>query len=48
MNKIAIITGGSRGIGKAVAHEFASHGFNLIICGRNQESLEKLAQSLTS
>jgi len=48
MNKIAIITGGSRGIGKAVAHEFASHGFNLIICGRNQESLENLAQSLTS
>lgn len=29
--KIALITGGSRGIGKAIAEEFATNGYNLII-----------------
>ncbi len=48
MNKHAIITGGSRGIGKAVATEFASHGFNLIICGRNEETLIKFTEELSA
>lgn len=47
MNKIAIITGGSRGIGKAVATEFASHGFNLIICGRNEKTLVEISDELS-
>ncbi len=41
-----LITGATSGIGKASAHEFASHGHNLIICGRRAEKLEALAEEL--
>src|SRR5438046_3826807 len=35
----AIITGASRGIGKAVAQIFALHGYNLLLGSRNEETL---------
>jgi short-subunit dehydrogenase len=35
----AVITGGSRGIGKAVAEIFALHSYNLFLCSRNEEQL---------
>lgn len=35
--KTALITGSSRGIGKAIAVKFAKKGFNVIINGANQE-----------
>ncbi|MCL2383873.1 MAG: 3-oxoacyl-[acyl-carrier-protein] reductase [Oscillospiraceae bacterium] len=31
MNKVVLITGGSRGIGKAIAFEFARKGYNIVI-----------------
>lgn len=34
-----LITGASRGIGKAVAHQFASKGYNLILSSRNEVAL---------
>lgn len=46
MNKIALITGASSGIGEACAHVFAREGFNLILTGRQTEKLEKLANAL--
>lgn len=44
MNKLAVVTGASRGIGKAIANKFASNGFNLAICGRNPENLVKVKE----
>lgn len=39
----ALITGASSGIGRAVAFELASRGFNLFLTSRNEESLQQVA-----
>ncbi len=39
-NKIAVITGGSTGIGLATAQRFIEDGAQVVITGRNQEALE--------
>ncbi len=36
----AIVTGGSRGIGRAIAEALLAEGVDVAICGRNQASLE--------
>ena len=46
MNKTAIITGATSGIGEATAILFAKNKFNLILTGRRVEKLEKLAKEL--
>ena len=46
MNKTALITGATSGIGAATARLFASHGINLVICGRRQERLDSLKKEL--
>jgi len=47
-NKIAFITGASAGIGEATAKLLALNGYDLIITGRRQERLKKLAIELTT
>lgn len=37
-NKVALVTGSTRGIGRAVAFELASHGFHVVINGRSVDS----------
>lgn len=48
MEKIALITGASRGIGKAFAEEFARNGFSLILIARTLAELQGLQQQLKS
>jgi len=45
--KTAIVTGGSDGIGFAIAKAFAAHGADLVIVGRNSDKLAEKAHSLT-
>ena len=44
--KTAIITGGSRGIGKAVGREFGQEGIDVALVARGQEALEETAREL--
>ena len=44
--KTAIVTGGSRGIGKAVARELAREGVDVALVARSQEALERTAREL--
>ena len=46
--KTAIVTGGSRGIGKAIARELAMEGVDVAIAARNQERLESAARELAA
>jgi NADP-dependent 3-hydroxy acid dehydrogenase YdfG len=46
MEKIALITGATSGIGKATAEIFAANGISLILCGRRKERLNALSQKL--
>ena len=46
MGKAVMVTGASRGIGKAIAEAFAREGARLSICGRNAETLESAARSM--
>ena len=47
-NKLALITGGSRGIGKSVALTLAEQGMNIAFCGRTVETLEATATEIRS
>lgn len=37
-NKVAIVTGGTKGIGYGIAAEFLKEGAKVVLCGRNQET----------
>ena len=44
--KVAIVTGGSRGIGKATAILFAQHGANVVITSKNNSNLQNAAKEM--
>jgi 3-oxoacyl-[acyl-carrier protein] reductase len=45
-NKIAIVTGASRGIGRAIAETLAAEGMRLVLAARSEAQLTELAGSL--
>ena len=44
--RIVVITGGSRGLGFAIAREFASLRSRVVICARNNDELDRAAAEL--
>ena len=45
--KTAVVTGGTRGIGFAIAKKFLDNGANVAICGSRQDSVDKALAKLT-
>lgn len=45
-DKVVIVTGASRGIGRAIALGFAAEGAKLSICGRTTETLDAAADEI--
>jgi NAD(P)-dependent dehydrogenase (short-subunit alcohol dehydrogenase family) len=46
--KVAVVTGGSRGIGKAIARRLAEEGADVVISARTQDVLEATAEEISS
>ena len=48
MNKIALVTGATAGIGEAVAVMLAKEGYDLIVTGRRESRLQELAKNIVA
>ena len=47
-NKTALVTGSTKGIGKAIAIELAKEGVHVLINGRNEEEAERTVNEIKS
>ncbi|MEO9806397.1 MAG: SDR family oxidoreductase [Reichenbachiella sp.] len=48
MNKTIVVSGGTKGIGRAIINKFASEGFDIIACARNAQDLNALKETLSN
>ncbi|MFL5730106.1 MAG: SDR family oxidoreductase [Cytophagaceae bacterium] len=46
MKKLIVVTGGTKGIGKAIIRKFAAQGFDVVTCARSWKDLKSLAAEL--
>lgn len=46
MNKKIVITGATKGLGRAVAEKFAGGGFDLALCARSENDLQQLQSAI--
>lgn len=46
--RAALVTGASRGIGRAIAERLAQHGANVVICGRNLATAAEVAEAINA
>lgn len=46
MSKSILVTGGTKGIGKAIILEFANKGFDVFTCSRNEDELRELKEEV--
>jgi short-subunit dehydrogenase len=44
--KLIVVTGGSKGIGKAIIHKFIRHGFDVVTCARSEFGLKLLVEDM--
>jgi NAD(P)-dependent dehydrogenase (short-subunit alcohol dehydrogenase family) len=47
-NQVVLVTGGSRGIGRAIAAGFAERGAKVVICSRSEESVRTTVEELAA
>jgi NAD(P)-dependent dehydrogenase (short-subunit alcohol dehydrogenase family) len=47
-NKVAVITGSSRGIGRAIAERMAEHGAKVVVTSRKLDACEEVVASITA
>jgi len=46
MRQLAVITGGTKGIGRATVEKFLAEGFDVVTCARNEQDLENLKSEM--
>ena len=47
MNKLIVVSGGTKGIGRAIAEKFAQNGFDVVTCARNEQELVRLSEDFS-
>jgi short-subunit dehydrogenase len=48
MRKSILITGGTKGIGRAIVEKFAQEGFDIMTCSRNEKDLDSLREEINN